>query len=587
MKKLLIFASLLVLLVGLFLWNREPAAFLEASALFNKGQVAEAKKILDQAQNTLPADRFHLYKAYIERSQNALDTANQDLAKALSSSPNPKVREEILINQALTAFLQKDPETVQSILAALQQEAPRHAWINYLTSLLTTLKKNTPQAFETLQQTPLPPPLSAWMEVGVKGALKPVWFQIQKARVELSGGHFVQARQLLEEAQKSASAKELDEIHFLLGMSYLKEAEEKPLTASLPFLKLAFSYFEQVPWQAPDYQNERKELLQKLRVWFDKYSDQKENVLVFEEFYRDLHAEQELPPPKMPPEIPFSDLEWISMKNMYAQLSNQFLLEEDFSGAQAAIASMLLQIEKQIQLFPDSLELYLEKIRALIDLALALHTGPPQPPLKQIPQLRTAYALSREIAAQAPKVAQVYFLEGLAAYLLSENTTALESFQKALALDPALIEAYKFQGLAFFQDKKSDLAIASLNKAVQLAPKDGDAWQVLGDIYVAQGNGLDGATALETALQLKPADYRIYIKLAELKLNLENLSEAKELLETALKLSPNNIQALELLLKVLSNPLLEQNAQNPAELEQEQTEVLERLRVQRAQHGSP
>src|SRR4051794_36460573 len=74
------------------------------------------------------------------------------------------------------------------------------------------------------------------------------------------------------------------------------------------------------------------------------------------------------------------------------------------------------------------------------------------------------------------RLAEVHYDLGVTAFQNGKYESALDNYQKAIALDPALSDAQNAIGLVWWKKDKLDEAKAAFERAVQLRPDFSDAW---------------------------------------------------------------------------------------------------------------
>lgn len=88
---------------------------------------------------------------------------------------------------------------------------------------------------------------------------------------------------------------------------------------------------------------------------------------------------------------------------------------------------------------------------------------------------------------------------------------ALESAQRAVALDDALPQAHSLLGFVYLYQRQHELALAEIERAIVLNPNDALNYQTLGIALVFAGRLDAGVKALEQAMRLDPRNPTIYL----------------------------------------------------------------------------
>lgn len=131
----------------------------------------------------------------------------------------------------------------------------------------------------------------------VQENLIPLSTSLHKIRNEIEAGDFLVARQkLVDESRKTLPKEAQEQISFLLGLSYLKEAEGKPVNAIYPYYKLAFSYFSHVPMEEKKFDQERQMIIQNIQALMPKVIESQSltDLDFFVSLLEDLNAVKEL-----------------------------------------------------------------------------------------------------------------------------------------------------------------------------------------------------------------------------------------------------------------------------------------------------
>jgi len=87
---------------------------------------------------------------------------------------------------------------------------------------------------------------------------------------------------------------------------------------------------------------------------------------------------------------------------------------------------------------------------------------------------------------------------------------AIESYQRALALDPNSEEAYYNLGVAHLRTRHFDDAIQDFTKAIQLNPEDAEAYTNRGMIYASKNQLKDAITDFSQAISIDPQHQTAY-----------------------------------------------------------------------------
>ncbi|MCP5507398.1 MAG: tetratricopeptide repeat protein [Chlamydiales bacterium] len=235
---------------------------------YQKGNYKESLQVLDKLKSTITNGTAQLYRAYVLRDQGDLEASTQQLGEAADLARNTtlsRVKLEIAINQALNAYLQNNDQAFQQYLVQAEEIAgPRNEWVQFFTAINSYIKGEYSQASKQWVPADDLTPLSPWMKQGFKKIFTPFWISTRKARSEMETGNYIEARQMLEKMLADANEEQRDELNLLIGLSYAREAQDKPENASTPYYKLAFSYFDRIPILHSRFSRERQTLIKKI-----------------------------------------------------------------------------------------------------------------------------------------------------------------------------------------------------------------------------------------------------------------------------------------------------------------------------------
>lgn len=236
---------------------------------FLDGNNAAAKAALQNSESRIPPSQYYLYLAYIDRAENKLAESDRDLQRAMTESVARRQMDflyEIYLNQALNGYLQNNPKAIlQALLLAEKAGWTQDGWIVFFKGIEEFQQGHCRQALQYWEMNFKREPLSLWMKKAFDAVFSPLWLALYRGRCEIEQGNFLAARQALEKERANASANQLNEIDFLIGLSYAKEAQSKPPSATTPYYKLAFSYFSRVPMQQERYADDRKRIIDELQ----------------------------------------------------------------------------------------------------------------------------------------------------------------------------------------------------------------------------------------------------------------------------------------------------------------------------------
>lgn len=304
-------ATTLLLVVGLlaFIFVSFDAEYElnTAADYFLKEDYAKAGTILNKLENTLTPSQWLLDKAYLARAQLQLPESNQFLQLALEkidptpTKSNRKKQQnlllEIYLNQAFNAYQEVNVAKIQHVLDQAKESGfAQEPWIVFFAGISKYLNENYAQALNDWAK-PVPNLwLSPWMKKTFGTLFSSTWLSLNLARCEIELGRYIQARNYLEGLLNDLPHKDYDEVYLLIGLSYVKEANEKNPENAVPYYKMAFSYFNRLPILQERYERERKNILESLENVTIALIDEKQFTLLpfFIAVYENWHAHHAL-----------------------------------------------------------------------------------------------------------------------------------------------------------------------------------------------------------------------------------------------------------------------------------------------------
>ncbi len=239
-----------------------------ASNLFINSQYLQSKKMIEQLKEELKPTEYYLYLSYSERSLYYLDESSKLLKEAEAAAEklpqNSAILEEIYFNQALNGYLQNSPSAMTLPLKnLLNLLGKRDEKLDFFYALKSIIDKKEANASSILDNALPSFSLSPWMHASFDAIFTPLWLFIHQTKSTIAKGNFLKIRQKLQQKLKTASSQQIDELNWLIGLTFLKEAEEKTSNAATPYYVLAFSYFNRVPLNNEKFNQERQEVLLK------------------------------------------------------------------------------------------------------------------------------------------------------------------------------------------------------------------------------------------------------------------------------------------------------------------------------------
>ncbi len=249
-----------------------------------KEEYSSASKTLQDLNGEIPTAQIYLYQAYIDREQENLISSNKHLQLALEETvktrTKPEVVLEIHLNRALNAYLLQDDAKLFDPLQSSRGLATSDAYMQQLLGLERSVTGHYEEALALWKDLPAKRPLSPWMTKAFDKRLTISWQTLATARCLIETGKYLQGRELVEKAKDTLPEESKSEAAFLLGLSYVNEASEKPETAALPYYRLAISYFQQVPASKESFSRERRRIIELMQ--------QRASLLIQQRLFDDL-----------------------------------------------------------------------------------------------------------------------------------------------------------------------------------------------------------------------------------------------------------------------------------------------------------
>ncbi len=212
------------------------------------------EKLTDLSKG-LSQSEYHLYRAYIFREEGRLDASDRHLNLA-TKEHNDDLNVELDLNHVMNAYLSSDYELFTQKIKQLPQISRYQSYVSFFLGLQAYLSNDYKKALKLLSVKTSDAP-SLWFEKAFSHAFSSNWQQTHIAHCNIELGKYVQARNLLEQLKKNSDKAFQDKVFFLIGLSYLKEANEKPVNVAIPYYHIALSYFSYLPLKQPGLQNEK------------------------------------------------------------------------------------------------------------------------------------------------------------------------------------------------------------------------------------------------------------------------------------------------------------------------------------------
>lgn len=103
---------------------------------------------------------------------------------------------------------------------------------------------------------------------------------LSELKRKIDRGDYLEVRQTLDKERQQATPERTQEIYFLLGLTYIREAQEKTVGTALPYYKLAFTNFDKMSILDKQYDVERAAIIKNIQTEIQ--------ALIKKESYADL-----------------------------------------------------------------------------------------------------------------------------------------------------------------------------------------------------------------------------------------------------------------------------------------------------------
>ncbi len=223
-----------------------------------------------------PSSKVYLYEGYIKRAQKQYTQSTAAFLAAFEEESHLDLKKEASFNLLLNAYLCSDFGFIQE---HLKKEADSAAYSQFFTALLLYHQRDYAKAYDHFVVAEDREYYSTWMQQEWNAHFPKAYEvgQIAHCLIEIGKPH--QGRLLLENYLKKFEASE-EELSFFIGLSYLKEAQDRPPNLALSYFKNAHPYLKQRPLKHPDC----KTLEKMVSLYFESYL----NTLLKEGLYQPL-----------------------------------------------------------------------------------------------------------------------------------------------------------------------------------------------------------------------------------------------------------------------------------------------------------
>ncbi len=131
-----------------------------------------------------------------------------------------------------------------------------------------------------------------------------------------------------------------------------------------------------------------------------------------------------------------------------------------------------------------------------------------------------------------------YFLLGNTYLSKEKYDKAIESYEKAIAINPKKDETYYNMGNAYVEQGEYDKAIESYEKAIEINPKDDESYCNMGIAYVKQGEYDKAIESYEKAIEINPKRDETYYNMGIAYVEQGEYDKAIESYEKAIEINP-------------------------------------------------
>ncbi|MBN4067492.1 hypothetical protein JYU14_05350, partial [Simkania negevensis] len=278
-------ATIALVLVGLatylfFSYDKDHYLNIALDA-YQRDKYSEAGHLIDKIKKKLPEDAYHLYRGYILRAEGSMDQAMEAFDQAINQSKHGTNLSEHYLNKATNALLASDVESALPWLSKVNHKERASHYYLMLDALASYYRGDYSQALALWERSSQGRHDYPWLDVSFNKHFPDAWLQQHQIRCHLEQGIYLTGRKLLEENSRLLSTYNEGKYNFLMGLSYVKEAEEKTPSLSLPYYKLAHSYFDKVPVFHRSFDSERKTIIAYTKQAVDRFIENNS----FEELY--------------------------------------------------------------------------------------------------------------------------------------------------------------------------------------------------------------------------------------------------------------------------------------------------------------
>jgi tetratricopeptide (TPR) repeat protein len=294
-----VFSILVIVFAFVFFTFDTDYQLEKALNAFLKGEHDKALVTLEKVSYELRPSEQALYRSYISKEQDDYAKAYEEIKAALvegKKQNNTPYLLEIHLNKACIEFLLFDDKAFSDTIQEIITLAPNNHFAQLFLGLKYYLDEEYGQALTMWSNLPPTRYSSEWMKLSFSHSFSPTWLSLRKAHCHIEEEEYLIGRKILEKHIPLNSSEEEVEKAFLMGLSYAKEAEQKPLIAAMPYYQLAQSYFDKVPVHHKKFWREKKHILKQLNKAALSFINLKklEHIPFFVDILEHWKASQEL-----------------------------------------------------------------------------------------------------------------------------------------------------------------------------------------------------------------------------------------------------------------------------------------------------
>ncbi len=266
----LVFTLSFCLIIYIFLPGGRKEEPLWPAELFNQGRYEESFLVLEQSRKSLPDAAYYLYKSYITRELGDLNGSDNALKAALlklQGKQDLHLLPELHLNLLLNAYLMKnDQELKNRLFQARKLITDDRGWLPIFSGIACYRQEVYEEALDAFSASEKRDYLNSWMRTAFEKVFTPYWFDKHRAYSLIECGQWDQAREILTVWEdRTLTEKEIQELHFLCGMSYFFESKSKDGKAAYPLIVKAFACNEKADKNGEAAQAQFNDLLEHLK----------------------------------------------------------------------------------------------------------------------------------------------------------------------------------------------------------------------------------------------------------------------------------------------------------------------------------